>query len=125
MRISPVALFFSVYLLISRFSHTIRISTAPISRAFNVSSTPKTYFPVSWLISSKYFPIKRFSCINFTFDRISADSSIAWLKPFSPPYETSTTFNILACNRGSNISDWLSSVLKSAEPASISPETLG
>uniref|UniRef100_A0A2P2L101 Uncharacterized protein n=1 Tax=Rhizophora mucronata TaxID=61149 RepID=A0A2P2L101_RHIMU len=85
MTMSPVALFFSTHRLMSRFSHTIRVSTAPASRACNVSSTPKTYLPVSWLISSKYFPIKRFSWINFTFDRISADSSMAWLKPFSPP----------------------------------------
>ena len=43
--------------MISRFSHTMRISTAPISKALRVSSTPKQYFPVSWLISSKYLPV--------------------------------------------------------------------
>ena len=30
------------------------VSTAPMSRHCSVSSTPKQYFPVSWLISSKY-----------------------------------------------------------------------
>ena len=40
----------------SIFSQTMRMSTAPISSALNVSSTPKQYFPVSWLISSKYRP---------------------------------------------------------------------
>ena len=116
--------------------------------------------------------INFFSWINLTFCRSSATSSIAWLKPFSPPYETSTvrsTFalifwnyfrvllwyswgtvlmtnvfcsfsmsdmqnrrheNVLkmyfvfskeinTCNLWSNISDPLSSVLKSAEPARI------
>jgi len=31
----------STYLVTSKFSHTIRISTAPISKAFRVSFTPK------------------------------------------------------------------------------------
>ena len=29
--------------------------------------------------------ISRFSCTNLTFASVSADSSMAWLKPFSPP----------------------------------------
>ena len=45
----------------SRFSQQIRVSTAPISKALRVSSTPKQYLPVSWEISSKYFPISFFS----------------------------------------------------------------
>jgi hypothetical protein len=28
--------------------------------------------------------------MNLTFDKASAASSIAWLNPFSPPYDTST-----------------------------------
>ena len=99
--------------LTSRFSQTMRVSTAPISRHCSVSATPNTYFPVSWLISSKnlraaggcqvtrapqwspdagkqhcgwaHFEMRRFSCTNFTFARVSALSSMAWLKPFSPP----------------------------------------
>ena len=39
--------------LTSRFSHTMRVSTAPISKHCRVSPTPKTNLPVSWLISSK------------------------------------------------------------------------
>lgn len=50
---SPELWFFNTYLWISKFSQQIKISTAPSSNAFNVSSTPKQYFPVSWLISSK------------------------------------------------------------------------
>ena len=46
----------STYLVTSRFSHTIRVSTAPISNDFSVSFTPKQYLPVSWDISSKYLP---------------------------------------------------------------------
>ena len=33
--------------------------------------------------------------------------------------------SLLYCNLGSNISDWLSSVLKSADPAKIIPEMFG
>ena len=62
----------------SRFSQQMRVSTAPISSALRVSSTPKQYLPVSWEISSKYFPISFFSWINFTFARDSAANSIAW-----------------------------------------------
>lgn len=135
----------------SRFSQQMRISTAPHSRALRVSTTPKQYFPVSWLISSKYLaetfsthsplmastnistsshlnnriesklslknvllwqwrywnqywaniwnkqhfpqrkpkfiysPMSFFSWINLTLARDSAASSMAWLKPFSPP----------------------------------------
>ena len=43
----------------SRFSHTMSVSTAPMSKHCSVSSTPKQYLPVSWLISSKYLHIKR------------------------------------------------------------------
>ncbi len=41
------------------------------------------------------------------------------------PYDTSTTASTMACSRWSNMSDWLSSVLKSAEPANTRPETVG
>jgi len=40
---------------------------------------------VSWLISSKNFEMSRFSCTNLTLASVSALSSMAWLKPFSPP----------------------------------------
>jgi hypothetical protein len=43
--------------------------------------------PVSWLISSKNLLISRFSCTNLTLLSMSAASSMAWLKPFSPPGE--------------------------------------
>jgi len=36
-----VVLFLRTYLITSKFSQTIRISTAPISSAFSVSCTPK------------------------------------------------------------------------------------
>jgi hypothetical protein len=71
-----------------------------MSRHCSVSSTPKQYLPVSWLISSKYlqeaktqaqpngqltrhtalephFAISFFSWMNFTFARMSVDSSMA------------------------------------------------
>lgn len=32
-----------------------------------------------------YFEMSRFSMTNLTFDKVSALSSMAWLKPFSPP----------------------------------------
>jgi hypothetical protein len=35
-------------------------------------------------------PMSFFSWMNLTFDKASAASSIAWLNPFSPPYDTST-----------------------------------
>ena len=44
---------FSTYRTMSKFSQQIKISTAPSSRAMSVSSSPKQYLPVSWLISSK------------------------------------------------------------------------
>lgn len=151
----------NTYRCTSRFSHTIRVSTAPISRQASVSFTPNTNLPVSWLIWSKklrrrggaegkgqragagrqawqrpwqaapagfsqgragrypgmmrrcegadraplqparhhareqtkgasragptHLLISRFSCTNLTLASVSADSSIAWLKPFSPP----------------------------------------
>lgn len=50
------------YLLMSRLSQTMRVSTAPRSSPLSVSSTMKQYLPVSWLISSKYFCSSRFSC---------------------------------------------------------------
>jgi hypothetical protein len=62
------------------------VSTAPISRHASVSLTLNTNLPVSWLISSKKRLIRRFSCTNLTLDSMSADSSIAWLNPFSPPF---------------------------------------
>jgi hypothetical protein len=37
--------------------------------------------------SSAHLLISRFSCTNFTLASVSADSSMAWLKPFSPPGE--------------------------------------
>ena len=47
--------------------------------------TPNTILPVSWLISSKKRLISFFSCTNLTLASVSPASSIAWLKPFSPP----------------------------------------
>lgn len=41
-------------------------------------------------------PISFFSWMNLTLVSTSADSSMAWLKPFSPPYDMSTSFRILA-----------------------------
>eukprot|EP01085_Mycamoeba_gemmipara_P001281 Mycagemm_TRINITY_DN10316_c1_g4::TRINITY_DN10316_c1_g4_i2::g.1281::m.1281 type:complete len:246 gc:universal TRINITY_DN10316_c1_g4_i2:1008-271(-) len=46
-----------------------------------------------------------FSRINLTFCRTSDASSMAWLKPLSPPYETSTTFRMMFCRRGSDMFD--------------------
>lgn len=108
-------------LWISKFSQQIKVSTEPNSKALKVSSTPKQYLPVSCEISSKYLkcnkrqqiskitmflnvniltylPINFFSWMNFTFCKDSAANSIAWLKPFSPPYDTSTSLMILACS---------------------------
>lgn len=51
-----------------------------------------TMFPVSTASvpdpSASHLLISRFSCTNFTLASVSADSSIAWLKPFSPPVRT-------------------------------------
>ena len=41
--------------VISRFFRTINVLTAPSSKPWRVSSTPKQYFPVSSAISLKYF----------------------------------------------------------------------
>jgi len=41
----------------------------------------------------------------------------AWLKPFSPPYDTSTTMRMMGVRRASNRSDCISCDLKSADPA--------
>lgn len=46
----------------SRFSQTMSVSTAPISRHASVSFTPLVCLLVSWLISSKNLLISRFSC---------------------------------------------------------------
>lgn len=80
-----MTVFISVYRFTSRLSHTISVSTAPISRHARVSATPKTNLPVSCEISSKNLEMRRFSWTNLTFARAPAESSIAWLKPFSPP----------------------------------------
>ena len=45
-----------------------------------------------------YIPMSFFSWMNLTLDKTSADSSMAWLNPFSPPYDTSTNFKTLPCN---------------------------
>ena len=58
LNIPSVEWFLSTYRVMSKFSHTINVSTAPISNPFNVSSTPKQYLPVSCEISSKYRPGK-------------------------------------------------------------------
>ena len=79
---------------------------------------------MSWLISSKYLPISFSSWMNLTLPSVSEDSSMAWLKPFSPPYDTSTTLMTLAWRRLSNISEAFRSFLKSAEPARMIPATL-
>ena len=62
------------HLLISRSSSTAS-PAAPICQSDNTKGT----------CSSAHLLISRFSCTNLTFARVSADSSIAWLKPFSPP----------------------------------------
>ena len=146
--------------LTSMFSHTMSVSTAPMSRHISVSATPKQYLPVSCEISSKYLLTSFFSWMNLTLDRHSADSSIAcsqryhtplrreahsgtvrtaavdelraagedsltWLKPFSPPYETSTVLRTMAANLPSNRSDMPRTFLKSADPARMIPDTLG
>ncbi len=46
----------------------------------------------------QYQPISFFSWMNFTFANASDANSIAWLNPFSPPYETSTILMTFACN---------------------------
>ena len=56
-----------------------------ISKQVSVSFTPNTYLLDAWLISSKNLLMRRFSWTNFTFASVSDDSSMAWLKPFSPP----------------------------------------
>ena len=85
---------------------------------------PKQNLPVSCEISSKYLEISFFSCTNLTFESVSAESSIAWLKPFSPPYDTSTVLMTFAVRRWSKQSAWKRSFLKSAEPARMMPATL-
>mmetsp|Transcript_17353 Transcript_17353/g.53766 ORF Transcript_17353/g.53766 Transcript_17353/m.53766 type:complete len:208 (+) Transcript_17353:208-831(+) len=122
---SPVAELRSTWRMMSRFSHTMSVSTAPISRQHNVSRTPNTYLPVSWLISSKNLDSNFFSWTNLTLARHSALSSMACAKPFSPPYETSTMLSTTCLSRMSKSSDSDSTVLKSAEPARMSPATLG
>lgn len=57
-----------------------------------------TYFSKWEQNNKEILPMSFFSWMNLTLDRTSADSSIAWLKPFSPPYEMSTSFKTLACN---------------------------
>ncbi len=52
----------SSYLSQSSASHTMSVSTAPMSRHMSVSLTPNTYLPLSWEISSKNLPMRRFSC---------------------------------------------------------------
>lgn len=86
-----VVLFFRTYRTMSRFSQTIRISTAPISSAFSVSCTPKQYFPESCEISSKYLPkINKNASIMFpsvtTYER-SKGILILWsgASVFKPP----------------------------------------
>lgn len=54
-----------------------------------ISASPQCYH---------HLPMSFFSWMNLTLERTSAESSIAWLKPFSPPYEISTSFRTLACN---------------------------
>lgn len=39
-----------------------------------------------------------FSWMNLTLDSTSAESSMAWLNPFSPPYDMSTSLRTFACN---------------------------
>ncbi len=84
--VAPETVFIRVYRFTSRLSHTISVSTAPISRQASVSATPKTNLPVSCEISSKNLEIRRFSWTNLTLASASAESSMAWLKPFSPPF---------------------------------------
>lgn len=62
---------------------------------------------------------------NLTSFNTSADNSIAYYKPYSIPYAISTYFIIDFLILGSNISEPAKTSLKSAEPAKISPLTLG
>lgn len=73
----PPAAFLKTYRVTSKFSHTINVSTAPISNPFKLSSIPNTNRPVSSAISSKYFWMSFFSWTNLTFDKESAARSMA------------------------------------------------
>merc|ERR1719343_1786570 len=68
--------------LTSKFSQTMRVDTAPISKPVIVSLIPKQNLPVSCATSSKKLVISFFSWMNLTFLSVSEDNSIAWLKPF-------------------------------------------
>jgi hypothetical protein len=57
--------------------------------------------------------------------RAAGEDSLTWLKPFSPPYETSTVLRTMAANLPSNRSDMPRTFLKSADPARMIPDTLG
>uniref|UniRef100_A0A3Q7HZV1 Uncharacterized protein n=1 Tax=Solanum lycopersicum TaxID=4081 RepID=A0A3Q7HZV1_SOLLC len=63
--------------------------------------------------------------VNFTIIRKFIKSSNIKLVTENSSNATKTTAKLRSFLRGSNISDWLSSVLKSADPANIKPETLG
>ena len=70
-------------------------------------------------------PISFFSLTNLTFPSVSAESSMAWENPFSPPYDTSTIIRMMGVSRMSNRSLCMSWFLKSADPAMTSPLTFG
>jgi len=62
--------------------------------------------------------------MNFTDLSDYYANDIAWLNPFSNPYDVSTIFMTLAANLGSNNYDSLNFTLKSADPANTKPVTL-
>ena len=66
----------------------------------------------------------RYVFMSYLSSQILKKKKLTWLNPFSPPYEISTVLMSLACSRWSNMSDWPSSVLKSALPARIRPATV-
>ena len=63
--------------MVSRFSQTMSVSTAPMSSPLRVSSIPNTNFPVSSAISSKNFWMSFFSWTNLTLASESAARSMA------------------------------------------------
>jgi hypothetical protein len=83
--------------LTSMFSHTMSVSTAPMSRHISVSATPKQYLPVSCEISSKYLLTSFFSWMNLTLDRHSADSSIACSQRYHITHRSEERHTVVRC----------------------------
>lgn len=115
--------FFISSLVQSKFSNIKIVSAIPEVIVFIESSIPKQTKPVSVAIWSKNLLISYFSLTNFTDLSDSSASVIAWLNPFSNPYDVSTILITYFANLPSNIYDYLSLFLKSADPAKINPLT--